>query len=128
MIPRAHRLDDIIGQLFDLEILGQEVEVQQGADFLLLDRVAQRARVEPADEELEGLVVGVGEAVGFGRGRLGAGFVVEDLAEEGGVVAEELLVQDPLGGIGADIDVDQGVGEESGRGERRLVRWGIEGF
>jgi hypothetical protein len=35
------------------------------------------------------------------------------VAEEGGVVAEELFVQDPVGVFGADVDVYEGGGEES---------------
>ena len=112
MVPRPDRLDHIVPQLLDFELLRQEVEVQQGADFFLFDGVAQSARVEPADEELEGGVVGVGQAVGLGGGGFRGGFVVEDVGEEGGVVAEELFVQDPLGGVGRDVDVDHGVGEE----------------
>lgn len=42
--------------------------------------------------------------------------VVEDGGEEGGVVAEEALVEGPVGGVRADVDVDDGVGEESGAG------------
>ena len=38
------------------------------------------------------------------------GFVVEAGAEEGGVVAEEFFVQDPVSVIGADVDVDKGGG------------------
>lgn len=37
---------------------------------------------------------------------------VEDLAEERGVVAEELFVKDPLGVVRADVDVDHAPGEE----------------
>ena len=40
-------------------------------------------------------------------------FGVKDVAEEGGVVAEELFVEDPVGVFGADVDVYEGVGEES---------------
>ena len=38
------------------------------------------------------------------------GFVVEAGAEEGGVVAEEFLVEGPAGIFGADVDVDEGGG------------------
>ena len=31
------------------------------------------------------------------------------------MVAEELLVEDPMCGLGADVDVDEAVGKESGR-------------
>jgi hypothetical protein len=36
------------------------------------------------------------------------------------VVAEEFFVEDPVRGVGADVDVHEGVGEESGWG----VSWG----
>lgn len=104
MVEGAHGLDDVVGQFPDLELFGEEVEVEEGADVFFLLRVAQGFGVEPADEELEGEVVGVGEAEGFGRGG-GVGFVVEAVAEEGGVVAEELFVQDPVRVFGADVDV-----------------------
>ena len=74
-------------------------------------RVAQRFGVEPADEELEGEVVGFREAVGFGGdGVWVVGFVVEAGAEEGGVMAEELFVERPAGVFCADVDVDEGGG------------------
>lgn len=31
------------------------------------------------------------------------------------MVADEFLVEDPVRGLGADVNVDQGVGEESAR-------------
>lgn len=46
----------------------------------------------------------------------GGGLVVEDFAEEGGVVAEELFVEDPVCVFGADVDVYHGAGEEPGGG------------
>ena len=46
-------------------------------------------------------------------------FVVEAVSEERGVVAEEFLVEDPVRVFGADVDVYEGGGEESGRGKRR---------
>ena len=60
--------------------------------------------VEPADEEFKGVVVFVGEAVGFivlagflRSFRSGWGvFFVEDGGEEGGVVAEEAFVEWPV--------------------------------
>ena len=42
-------------------------------------------------------------------------FGVEDGGEEGGVVAEELFVKNPMGVFRADVDVYEGVGEESVR-------------
>ena len=87
---------------------GEEVEIEEGADVFFLLGVAQRFGVEPADEELEGEVVGVGEAVGFGGDGVGVvGFVVEAGAEEGGVVAEEFFVESPAGVFCADVDVYQ---------------------
>ena len=47
------------------------------------------------------------------------------MREEGGVVAEELLVQNPVGGVGGDVDVDHGVGEEPGKKEvSGIADWG----
>lgn len=114
MIERAHRFHDVLAQRCDLERLAEEVEIEEGADVFFLGGLADGFGVEPADEELEGEVVGVGEAVGFAAGG-GVGFaVVEAGAEKGGVVAEELLVEDPVVVFGADVDVYEGVGEEPG--------------
>lgn len=79
------------------------------------------ARVEPADEEIEGLDVVVWEAVGFG-GRV---FVVEGGGEEGGVVAEQFFVQVVGDAVGADVNVDHGVREKS---VSRRVSFISEGF
>jgi len=38
---------------------------------------------------------------------------VENRPEEGGVGAEELFVEDPVGVFGPNVDVYKGVGEES---------------
>lgn len=111
VVEGAHRLDDVVAQLLDLELLREEVEVQQGADVFFFLGVPQGARVEPADEELEGVVVVVREAEGFG-GRRGFGFCVEFGGEEGGVVTEEFFVEGPMGGVRADVDVYEGGGEE----------------
>lgn len=119
MKESPNRLHDILRKLDDLKLLAEEIEIEQWADVFFLLRVAQGFRVEPADEELEGEVVGVGEAVGFGAGG-GVFFVVEAGAEEGGVVAEELFVEDPVGVFGADVDVDEGGGEESGAWDCQL--------
>ena len=105
MVEGAHRLDDVLCEFGDLELVREEVQVEEGADVLFLLGVAEGARVEPADEELEGGVLDVGHAEGFG----GRGFVVlvvEGLGEKGGVVAEEFLVQVPVCGFLADVDVD----------------------
>ena len=114
VVEGAHRLDDVVAQLGDPEGLAEEVEVQQGADVLLGLRVAQRARVEPADEELEGQVVRVRESERLGFA-LPVRFVVEYVAEEGRVVAEQLLVDRPARVFRAYVDVYEGCGEESGR-------------
>ena len=133
MIPSTHSLDDIFAELFDLEARAEQVEVEQGPDVRLRLGVAQGAGVEPADEELKRGVFGVRDTEGFGGGRL-FGFVVECGGEEGGVVAEEFFVEDPVGGVGAYVDVDEGAGEESGRGlaigmeERRVPRTHGEAF
>lgn len=117
MVEGAHGFDDVFAEFVDLELEGEEVEVKEGADVFFLLWVAQRFGVEPADEELEGEVVGFGEAVGFGGDGVGVvGFVVEASAEEGGVVAEELLVEGPTGVFCADVDVYEGGGQESGVG------------
>lgn len=87
VVERPHGLHDVIAQLGDLELLAQEVEVEKRSDVLLGLGVAQGARVEPADKELEGEVIGVREAIGLGFA-LAVLFIIEDFAEEGGMVAE----------------------------------------
>jgi hypothetical protein len=74
---------------------------------------SQGAGIEPANEHFEGGIVFFLEAEDLGF--LGLRFVaVEDAAEEGGVVAEELFVDVVVGcvGAGADPYVYCGVGEE----------------
>ena len=110
MVERAHGLDDVVAELADFELVAEEIEVEEGADIFFLLGIAQGFGVEPADEEFEGEVFGVGQAEGL-RALI---FGVEDVAEEGGVMAEELFVEYPVGVFGADVDVDEGVGEESG--------------
>ena len=111
MVERADCFDDVGGEGGDLESEGEEVEVEEGADVFFLLGVAERFGVEPADEELEGEVIGFGKPVGFGGdGVRVVGFVVEAGAEEGGVVAEELFVEGPAGVFGAGVDVDEGGG------------------
>ena len=112
VVEGADGLDDVVAQLGDLEVLAEEVEVEEGADVLFGLGVAQGAGVEPADEELKREVVGFGEAVGFGLA-LAVLFVVEDVTEEGGVVAQELFVYRPVGVFRADVDVHERCGEES---------------
>jgi len=109
MVERAHGLDAVIAQFLDFEFFAQQIQVQQGPDVFLFLGVAQGFGVEPADKELKGEVVGVGEAEGL----IALVFGVEDVAEEWGVGAEELFVEDPVGVVGADVDVYEGVGEES---------------
>ncbi len=113
MVERAHGFHDVVTQLGDLELLAEEVEVEEWSYVLFGLRVAQGAGVKPAYEELEWEVVGVRETVGFGFG-LAVLFVVEDVAEEGGVVAEELLVDRPIGVLRANVDVYEGCSEEPG--------------
>ena len=114
MVEGADGFDDVVAEFVDGELEGEEVEVEEGADVFFLFWVVECARVEPADEELEGEVIGFREAVGFGGDGVGVvGFVVEAGAEEGGVVAEELFVDGPAGVFGADVDVYEGGGEES---------------
>ena len=86
MVECADGLDDVIAQLGDLELLAEEVEVEERSDVLFGLWVAQGARVEPADEELKGKVIGVGETKGFGFA-LAVLLVVETVAKERGVVA-----------------------------------------
>ena len=118
MVEGADGFDDVFAEFVDLECQGEEVEVEEGANVFFLLGVAEGFGVEPADEELEGEVVGFGEAVGFGGdGVRVVGFVVEAGAEEGGVVAEELFVEGPTGVFCADVDVYEGGGQESGGGE-----------
>lgn len=50
---------------------------------------------------------------------VGRGVGPEDVAEVGGVVAEEFFVEGPVRVFGSDVDVDDVVREESG--ERRWV-------
>ena len=120
VVECAHSLHDVITQLGDLELFTEEVEVEKWSDVLFGLWVAQGAGVEPADKELEGKVVGVGETVGLGFA-FAVLFVVEDVAEEGGVVAQELFVYRPASVFRAHVNVDEGRGEESGIVE--LARW-----
>lgn len=110
MVPFPHCLQHIDRQRADLPFLGHEVQIEERRELLLLCRLRKGGRVEPADEETEGLVIVVGQAVG---GVFGAFLVVEEVAEEFGAVAEEFFVQDPVGVFGADVDVYEGGGEES---------------
>lgn len=68
VVEGADGLDDVVGQGADLELFGEEVEVEEGADVVFYAWGADGAGVEPADEEGERGVVGVGEAEGFGGG------------------------------------------------------------
>ena len=122
VVECAHSLHDVVAELGDLELLAEEVEVEKWSDVLFGLGVAQGAGVEPADEKLEGKVVGVGETVRFGFA-LAVLFVVEDVAEEGGVVAEELFVDRPIGVFRANVNVYKGCGEEPGM--MGLASWGI---
>lgn len=112
MVIRPHRVHDIGFQGHDLELGGEEVEVEEGADVAFFLRVAQGAGVEPADEEGEAGVVDFGEAELLGAGG-GVAFVVEDGGEEGGVVAKKFFVEGVVRVFFADVDVDEGVGEKS---------------
>lgn len=112
VVECAHSLHDIVAQLGDLELLAEEVEVKKWSHVLFGFWVAQGAGVEPADEELKWEVIGVGETVGFGFA-LAVLFVVEDVAEEGGVVAEELFVYRPTSVVRANVNIYEGRGEES---------------
>ena len=87
-------------------------------------RVAYRFGVKPTDEELEGEVIGIRKAKCLGTGAGVGGFVVEACTEEGGVVAEELFVEDPVSVFRANVNVNKGVGEESGGGVSTSEGWG----
>jgi hypothetical protein len=115
VVEGADCLHDVRLQRFDLEFHGHEVEVKEGSYFGFLGGGSQGAGIEPANEHFEGGIVFFLEAEDLGF--LGLGFVaVEDAAEEGGVVAEELFVDVVVGcvGAGADPYVYCGVGEEPG--------------
>lgn len=114
MVIRPHGLHNIRLQCDNLELRGEEIEVQERTNVALFVRVAQGAGVEPADEKAESGLVDFWEAEFLGTGG-GFGFVVEDGGEEGGVVAEELLVEGVVGVFFADVDIYEGMGEESVR-------------
>ena len=95
-------------------MFAEKVEIEKRTNVFLEYWGTDGAGVEPTDEELEGKVVGVGETVCFRGGRGVRFFVVKPGAKEGGVIAEELFVEDPMGVFGADVDVYEGGREESG--------------
>ena len=111
VVEGAHGLDDVVAQLGDLELFAQEIKVEEGTDVLFGLGVAQGAGVEPSDKELERKVIGIGKAVGFVFA-LAVLLVVEDAAEEWGVVAKELFVYRPTGVLGTNVDVYEGGGQE----------------
>lgn len=118
MVEAPDRLEHGQRQTRDRPFLAHEVEVEERGEVLFLPGGRDVVAVEPADEVAEGDVVGVWEAEGrvlavpFVGGRVGP----EDLAEEGGAVAEEFFVEGPVCVFRADVDVDYVVGEESGEG------------
>ena len=112
VVECAHSLHDVVTQLGDLELLAEEVEVEKWSDVLFGLRVAQGAGIEPADEELEGEIIRVRQTERFGFA-LAVLFVVEYVAEEGGVVAEELFVYGPISVLRANVNVYEGRGEKS---------------
>ena len=122
VIECAHRLYNIIAQFGDLELLAEKVEVEKWSHVLFSFWVAQGTGVEPADEEFKRKVIRVGETVGFGFA-LAILFIIEDVAEEGGVVAEKLFVYRPTRILRANINVYEGCREESGI--MNLVSWDI---
>ena len=123
VVECADGLNDVIAQFRDLELLAEEVEVKKRSDVLFGLWVAQGARIEPADKELEGEVIGVGETEGFGFA-FAVLFVVEAVAEEGGVVAQQLFVYRPTGVFGTNVNVYEGCSEESGM--VILASWCVE--
>ncbi len=54
VVEGAEGFDDFVREAGDGEVLAEEVEVEEGADFFLRGGVAQGAAVEPAYEELFG--------------------------------------------------------------------------
>ena len=112
MVPRAHGLDDVGAQSFHFKARGEQIEVKKRADIVLGVWIAERSGVEPADKELEGAIFDIGDSESLG----GGGFFVlpvEGVREKGRVVAEKLLVQNPVRGVWPDIDIDEGAREES---------------
>ena len=113
MVPCADGLHNVELQLGDLPLLAHEVEVEERAEVFLFFRGRHDVCVEPCYEELEGVVFFVGQAEVFVAT---AGFGDESFAEESRAVAEEFLVEDPVGVFQADVDVDHVAGEEPGKG------------
>lgn len=104
VIVVAHRIHDLAAQLLDLELVAEQVQIEQRPHVLLDRGRLDGLGVEPADEELKGGILGVGQAVGFGLAGLEV-LAVEDAAEEGGVVAQQALVQQPMRVLVAHVDV-----------------------
>lgn len=111
VVECAHSLHDVVTQLSDLKLLAEEVEVKKWPYVLFGLWVAQGAGIEPADEELEGKIIRVGKTVGFGFA-FAVLFIVKDVAEEGGVVAEELFVYRPISVLRANVNVYERCGEK----------------
>lgn len=103
MVPGAHSVHDVQLQLVDLPLLAHEVEVEQSTEVTLFLGWGNDICVQPGNEQPEGVVFLVGEAEVFVAT---AGLGDECFAEESGAVAEELLVEDPVGVFDADVDVD----------------------
>ena len=120
VVECAHSLHDVVTQLSDLKLLAEEVEIKKWPYVLFGLWVAQGAGIEPADEELEGKIIRVGKTVGFGFA-LAVLFIVKDVAEEGGVVAEELFVYRPISVLRANVNVYERCGEKSGA--MKLASW-----
>jgi hypothetical protein len=108
LVPFADDLEHVGDQVGDLEFLRHQVQIEEHTEVGLLAGNGERARVEPADEGLEGIVIIFGESERL----CVAAFSVEDLAEEWRVVAQELLVKDPVCVLFADVDVDHRAREQ----------------
>ena len=111
LVVGAHRLDAVVAQPRHLQLLRHQVQVEQGPDVGLRVRTGEVGGVEVAEQDVEGRGLLVAQAVAAVLGVLR----VEVPAEDGRVVAEELLVHGVGEAVGADVDRDERVREESER-------------
>lgn len=108
MVELSDKFDDVGGKLLHFELVGQQVELEKGTNVFLRLWRADRPGVEPAHQQLERIVVFLGQAI-----RFVASFLlflvlvigVEDGCKEGRIIAEESFVNGPVSGVGADVDI-----------------------